>query len=81
MITLILFDILSGQNNNSYTLPTYMLKMYFQNIRIRVLAVSEHQVPERQRWSKDLTMGFGRQPLISDQFDIYDENNTESWIY
>ena len=43
-----------------------MLKMYFFRIfGIRVLAVSGHLVPERQRWSRDLTMGFGPYPLFN----------------
>lgn len=39
--------------------------VYFRIFGIRVLAVSGHQVPERQRWSRDLTMGFGPYPLFN----------------
>ena len=65
MITSILFDILSGQDNNNYTLQVHVENVFFRIFGIRVLAVSGHQVPERQRWSRDLTMGFGPYPLFN----------------
>ena len=42
-----------------------MKNLFFRILEICVLTVSGHQVPERQRWSRDLTMGFGPYPLFN----------------
>ena len=64
IIRSILFD---RSNQYNYTLIPYwvMEHVFFRILEICVLTVSGHQVPERQRWSRDLTMGFGPYPLFN----------------